>query len=218
MNIDNHIIKAYLKNVYFITGTAYAGKSTICKMIADRLGLYHCEENYRYDYFLSLTNPQAYPHMNYFKTMKNWQEFVSRSPEEYRDWIFGVSRELAPFEIAELISISKDQKVIVDTNIPLDVLKKITDKDHVAVLLTNQEQSVDDFFNRDDPEKQFLLNEIHKSKNPEKTLQNYKEGLRLINGQEVIQAFTKSGFKCFWRNDKDSLEDRYQAIIKHFNL
>jgi cytidylate kinase len=37
MNIDNTIIKEYLKNVYFINGTAYAGKSTICKMISERL-------------------------------------------------------------------------------------------------------------------------------------------------------------------------------------
>lgn len=29
MEIANNIIKGYLQNVYFVTGTAYAGKSTI---------------------------------------------------------------------------------------------------------------------------------------------------------------------------------------------
>ncbi len=32
MYIDDKLIKHYLKNIYFINGTAYAGKSTICIM------------------------------------------------------------------------------------------------------------------------------------------------------------------------------------------
>ena len=38
MIIENNIVKHYLKNVYFITGTAYAGKSTAVKMLAERYG------------------------------------------------------------------------------------------------------------------------------------------------------------------------------------
>lgn len=33
MKIENNILKHYLKNVYFITGTAYAGKSTTVKCL-----------------------------------------------------------------------------------------------------------------------------------------------------------------------------------------
>ena len=36
MEIANNILKHYLKNVYFITGTAYAGKSTAVNMLAER--------------------------------------------------------------------------------------------------------------------------------------------------------------------------------------
>ena len=32
MFIENNILKHYLKNVYFITGTVYAGKSTMVKI------------------------------------------------------------------------------------------------------------------------------------------------------------------------------------------
>ena len=39
MKIENNILKHYLKNVYFITGTGYAGKSTTVRMIAERYGL-----------------------------------------------------------------------------------------------------------------------------------------------------------------------------------
>jgi hypothetical protein len=32
LKIENNILKYYLQNVYFITGTAYAGKSTTVKI------------------------------------------------------------------------------------------------------------------------------------------------------------------------------------------
>ena len=46
MKIENNILKHYLKNVYFITGTAYAGKSTTVKMLAERYDMICCGENY----------------------------------------------------------------------------------------------------------------------------------------------------------------------------
>lgn len=46
MKIDDNIIKYYLRNVMFITGTAYAGKSTMVAMLAEKYGLVQCGENY----------------------------------------------------------------------------------------------------------------------------------------------------------------------------
>ncbi|WP_243156001.1 hypothetical protein [Clostridium sp. C2-6-12] len=51
-------IKPKLNNVYFINGTAYAGKSTIVQMISDRLGLYFCGENYNLDKVLAKVKPK----------------------------------------------------------------------------------------------------------------------------------------------------------------
>ena len=36
MKTENNILKYYLRNVFFITGTAYAGKSTTVKMLAEK--------------------------------------------------------------------------------------------------------------------------------------------------------------------------------------
>jgi nicotinamide riboside kinase len=85
MNIDDNIIKHYLKNVFFITGTAYSGKSTMCKMLADKFGLYHCGENYHLDIVDEIAIPARQPNICYFKTMKDWQEFLNRTPEELED-------------------------------------------------------------------------------------------------------------------------------------
>lgn len=211
-------IKDKLKNVYFINGTAYAGKSTIVKMISDRLGLYFCGENYNLNKVLTKIQPKEYPNLCYFKTMKSWDEYVSRTPEEYDAWITGGQVEITPFEIEDLIELSKNKKVIVDTNITIDILHKISDYNHVAILLSPQSMSVDEFFNRKDPDKLFILNQIMKTKNPEFTLDNFKKCIEKVNSLEHYNEFLNSGFKCFIRKENSNLEDRYSKIIKHFKL
>ena len=96
MKIKNNIRKHYLKNCLFIDGTAYAEKY--------EWNLFG--ENYGMDRLLKLITPEEQPNSNYFKTMKDWQEFVNRTPEDYLDWILGSSHEVAGFEIAELIRLS----------------------------------------------------------------------------------------------------------------
>lgn len=160
MKIENNILKHYLKNVYFITGTAYAGKSTTVKMLAERYDMVFCGENYHSKVSDAVATPDAQPDICFLKTLTDWKEFVTRTPEEYERWIYSTSKEAAEFEVAELISISQDRKVIVDTNIPVGILKEISNYNHVAVMLSPLSMSVDRFFDRSDPEKQFLLNVI----------------------------------------------------------
>ena len=40
------------ENAYFINGNAYAGKSTIVKLLAEKYNGIFCGENYHMDYFL----------------------------------------------------------------------------------------------------------------------------------------------------------------------
>jgi len=220
MIINDKIIKYYLRNVYFINGTAYAGKSTMAAMLAEKYGLLLCDENYHHDTASKIATPDQYPNLCYFQTMKDWQEFVNRTPEEYERWIYAVQREVIEFEVAELIHISKSQKVIVDTNIPVDVLKRITDYDHVAIMLSPQSLSVDKFFERQDQDKQFVLSQIQKSKNPEKTMKNFREGLSRINSKEHYEEFANSGFITIVRENSD-VDTRLQTLdilANHFGF
>jgi dephospho-CoA kinase len=110
MHIANNILKYYLRNVLFITGTAYAGKSTMVRMLAEKYGLIHCGENYHAEIPTEVLSLVEQPNLNYFKTMKDWQEFVNRTPEEYSKWIFESSKEAAEIEVAMLISLSQERK------------------------------------------------------------------------------------------------------------
>ena len=186
MKIGNNILKHYLKNVYFITGTAYAGKSTTVKMLADRYDMIFCGENYHSKISDTIATQETHPNISYINNLTDWKDFVTRTPEEYERWIYSTGREAAEFEIAELISISQNKKVIVDTSIPIDILKEISDYDHVAIMLSPQSMSVERFFDRSDPDKQFLLNVINSCENPE------------AGGEVVLIGFLSPAlFVCF---------------------
>ena len=220
MKIANNILKHYLKNVYFITGTAYAGKSTTVKMLADRYNMVFCGENFHSRVSDMVATPDAQPDICYMKNLTDWKEFVTRSPEEYERWVFSVGKEAAEFEVAELISISQNRKVIVDTNIPVDILKEISDYNHVAVMLSPQSMSVERFFDRSDHEKQFLFHVIESCEDPKSVMENYKRGLARINSKEHYDECANSGFFTVVRqdNDTDTRDEVCDTIAKHFGL
>ena len=220
MKIDNNILKYYLQNVYFITGTAYAGKSTAVKMLAEKYDMICCSENYHMALSETVATPETHPDLCYNKMLSDWREFVTRTPEEYERWIYAVGREAAEFEVAELIAISQDKKVIVDTNIPLDILHEISDYNHVAVMLSPQSMSVERFFDRSDPDKQFLLNVIEECDNPEEAMQNFRECLARVNSKEHYDEYANSGFFTIVREDtdKDTREEVCKKIAEHFGL
>ena len=220
MNIESNILKYYLRNVYFITGTAYAGKSTMVKMLSAKYDMVFCGENYFTEVTDMVADPAIQPDLCYIKNLTDFKDFVTRSPEEYERWIFGTGREAAGFEIAELISRSRDKKVIVDTNIPLDILKEISDYNHVAVMLSPQSMSVERFFDRGDPEKQYILSVIDSCENSAEVMANYRKGLALINSKEHYDEMANSGFFTLVREntDEDTREKVCEKLAKHFGL
>lgn len=220
MNIANNVLRHYLKNVLFINGTAYAGKSTMCRLLAEKYGLLHCGENYMLDRMLRVVTQEQQPNLCYFHTKRDWQEFLNRTPEEYLAWIRGNSREAADFEIAELIRLSADRKVIVDTDIPCDILQQIADYHQVAVLLSPQSMSVERFFDRPDPEKQFLLEQIKQARDPEKTMANFRACIGAVNSPEWYAMWEHSGFYTIVREDTetDTRQETLEKLARHFNL
>jgi dephospho-CoA kinase len=220
VKIENNIIKHYLKNVYFITGTAYAGKSTTVKMLADRYDMIFCGENYHSAVSDVVATPAAQPDISYINNLTDWKDFVTRTPEEYERWIYSVGKEAAEFEVAELIAVSQERKVIVDTNIPPDLLKEISEYHRVAVMLSPQSMSVERFFDRSDPEKQFLLNVIDSCDDPAAVMENYRRGLARINSQEHYNEYATSGFFTVVREDNgiDTRDEVCNIIAAHFGL
>lgn len=79
-------------NVYFINGTAYAGKSTMVKMLAEKYNGIACEENY-HDALISDLDRDEFPGLTYTRDLKDWREFIRRTPDEYEAWIKETTKE-----------------------------------------------------------------------------------------------------------------------------
>lgn len=206
------------KNVYFVNGNAYAGKSTIVKMLANKYNGILCEENY-HNQLLDTLDPKEFPGLTYTRDLIDWRHFIRRSPDEYEQWIKITTKECEQLELLILDKlINCDRPIFVDTNISLETLLKISDKDHVLIMLADPEISINRFFEREDRDKQFLYKLLTSENNPTKALNNFKECLKRINSIESYNYFKDFGFNIIFRDDNRSLDETLSIAEKKLKL
>ena len=205
-------------NVYFINGTAYAGKSTMVKMLAEKYNGIACEENYQ-DVKLSELDSSEFPGLTYIRDLKDWRDFIRRTPDEYEEWIKVVTKECTILELQILEELSKqDRPIFVDTNIPVEILMEISDKKHVLMMLAEPEISVNRFFERPDKEKQFLYRLLLEEENTDEAMDNFRQCLMRVNSKEIYNKFLNSGFNVIKRDDARSIEETFVLVEKAFEL
>jgi len=209
-------------NVYFVTGTAYAGKSTLVKNLAKKHNGISLEENY-HDAKLPELDSREFPNLTYTRDLQDWHEFIRRTPDEYCSWIDNVMKECEIIEIQmidELLDDHRnvDKKIFVDTNISLETLHNISDTGHVLIMLSDPHISVSRFFDRPDPEKQFLYKLMLEEPDPQAALDNYREILSRINSQENYDALKNSGFKVLLRDENRSQEETVSLAEEVFGI
>lgn len=220
IQISDNLIKHYLRNVYFITGHSYAGKSTMVKMLSERFDMIFCGENYNDAFPHEKLSRWKQPGLCYFDTMTGWEEWLNMTPEEHWEWTQNVSRECVEIEILELVRLSASgKKIIADTNMPPDVLREISDYEHVAVMLCDPPDiCAERFFDRDDPDKKFMLEQIKKCKDPEATLKNFNSWFLYHPSVEI--DWKNTGFFTYTRSDfeNDTREETLGILARHFGL
>ena len=193
------------ENVYFINGTAYAGKSTMVKLLAEKYDGIACEENYQ-DRLLENLDTKEFPNLTYTRDLQDWGN--------------GVTKECTVLEIEilkDLVSRTK-KKIFVDTNISVEILHEISDENHVLIMLADPNISVQRFFERPDKEKQFLYQLLLKEDNSEETMINFRECLKRINSQDRYMMFQKSGFNVITRDENRSIDETFALVESMFGL
>ena len=205
-------------NAYFINGTAYAGKSTMVKLLAERHGGVACEENY-HDAYDAVLDPAEFPCLCYARDLRDWHDFVRRSPEAYEAWYDGVTKECEVLELRMLPRICGQSKpVFVDTNIAPETLKTVAAPGHVLILLADPDVSVRRFFERPDREKQFLYSLLQEEPDPAAAMENYRQGLMRINSPARYDRFLHAGFPVLLRDDNRTVEETLRLVEKVFGL
>ena len=211
-----------LSNVYFVIGTSYAGKSTIVKNLAKKHHGLALEENY-HDEKLPKLDSKEFPNLTYTRDLEDWHEFIRRTPDEYVTWIHNVQKECEIVELQileELLAKPEmhNKKIFVDTNISVETLHKISDTDHVLVMLSDPETGIHRFFDRPDPEKQFLYRLMLEEPDPQAALDNYREILTRICSKESYEKLEKSGFKVIYRDESRTEEETVRLAETLLNI
>ena len=211
-----------LSNVYFVIGTSYAGKSTIVKNLAKKHRGIALEENY-HDAKLPELDSREFPGLTYTRDLQDWHEFIRRTPDEYAAWIESTKKEC---EIVELQMIeellqkpeARGKKIFVDTNICIETLHRISDTRHVLVMLADPEIGIHRFFDRPDPEKQFLYRLMLEEPDPQAALDNYREMLTRLHSKESYDELLNAGFPVIWRDENRTAEQTADLADEAFGL
>ena len=214
MKIANNIIKAHLKNVYFLCGGAYGGKTTMAKLLEEKHGFIRYRQGDHWDNYARLANATEQPAISTDRSA-DWHGYFAQPPRQYADWLHASTREEAEFTIVDLLELPKDQKVIVDGLIPIDILKDISDIDHVFLLFAPDEMKRKHYFDRADKDDVYRF--ILSFPDGKELLDNVIEALNIDNEVER-QNIINSGFKYLERTENDTIEHTLGIIEKHFGL
>lgn len=208
-----------MNDIYYIIGCSYAGKSTMVRSLAEKFDAIECGENYQ-DFMLEGLDKDEFPNLCYTRDLQDWKQFIRRTPEEYAAWIECAKKECEILELRILEDLKKQgRRIFVDTNISVETLKKISDKDHVLIMLTDRETSINRFFERPDKEKQFIYRLLMEEPDPEAALARYRRTLELIHSKESYDRLLDSGFNILYRDESRTVEKTRDFIAeKYFKL
>jgi len=214
MKIANNIIKAHLKNVYFLCGGAYGGKTTMAKLLEERYGMIRYRQGDHEDEYSALADIRYQPVMASDRSA-DWHGYFSQPPRQYSDMMQAGLREEAEFTITDLLALPKDKKIIVDGCIPIDILQEISDYDHVFLLFAPDDMKRAHYFDRADKDEVYRF--ILSFPDGKDLLANVIEALNIDNEAEK-QKFIESGFRYYERTGNDTVERTLGMIEEHFGL
>ena len=206
--------KEQFKNVYFITGTATGGKTTISKALSEKYGYLRYDVDEEFDHHKLLSNPIDQPNMN--KEFKNADEFFLRDKNEYIAWLVNNSNEQLEFVLNDLIELSKNQKVVCDLHLTVDEAREIADINQLVFLIREDNTNIiDDYINRKSHEgfKKF----INSATNPEAAKKNCNEVLKTLN-EKRCEDIRKSEYLYIERNNTSTVEQTLKLVEQQFKL
>ena len=211
MIFQDNIIKEYLRNVYFISGTPCGGKTTITRALGEKFNIPVYVIDDQMPYHVRLSDKEHQPEMN--RDFKDADEFFGRSVEEYKNWLVKNSREQLDFILLDLIKMSQDKMVLCDIHIVAEEAFKFTDPSRIAFLIKEPKDLVDDYCNR--PDHQPFSDFIHSATDYEKAKATCNETLYSLNIERY--NFIKNS-DYFWleRDLNRSVDETADLVAKHF--
>ncbi len=213
MIFQDNVIKEYLKNVYFISGTPCGGKTTISRELAKRhnLSVYDIDEQFANHQKIS--NAAFQPSMN--KVFRDADEFFGRSVEEYKIWLINNTREQLDFVLLDLIRLSQDKIVLCDCHLTVEEAEKYTEVSRMVFLIKEPSNLVEDYCNR--PDHHGFSDFINSASDIERAKAICNTTLKNLNQKRYHDI---KGSNYFWmeRTPNSTVDETVRKVEQHFGL
>lgn len=213
MKFQDNVIKEYLKNVYFVAGTACGGKTTVSKELGRKYHIPVYASDEMFSLHQQISNAKNQPSMN--KSFKDADEFFGRTVEEYRDWLVRNTREDLEFVIMDLIKLSQNGPVICDCHLTLSEAEALTSSDRIVFLIKEPTDPVNDYCER--PDHRDFNAFIHSAADVEVAKAKCGEALKSLNGKHY-REIKKSDYFWLERDVSRSVEETVELVAKHFGM
>ncbi len=213
MIFQDNVIKEFLKNVYFVTGTPCGGKTTISRELAKRHNLLVYDIDEQFVKHKKISNAVFQPAMN--KTFKNADEYFGRSVEEYKKWLLNNTREQLDFVLLDLIRLSQNQIVLCDCHLTMEQAQEITEPSRIVFLIKEPSNLIDDYCNR--PDHQDFFSFISSASDVEKAKETCNTTLRSLN-EKHYSDIKKSDYFWLERTSESTVEDTVKKVERYFRM
>lgn len=213
MVFQDNVIKEYLKNVYFITGTPCGGKTTISRELAKRHNLLVYDIDEQFPKHKKISNSAFQPSMN--KVFKDADEFFERSVEEYKKWLIDNTREQLDFVLLDLIRLSQNQIVLCDCHLTVEEADKLTESSRIVFLIKEPSNLVDDYCNR--PDHQGFSDLINSASNIEQAKTICNTTLKSIN-EKRCNDIKSSNYFWVERTETSTVDEAVRKVEQYFGL
>lgn len=213
MIFQDNVIKEYLKNVYFITGTPCGGKTTISRELANKYNLTVYDIDEQFENHLRNSSSVYQPSMN--TKFKNADEFFGRTVDEYKKWLLDNTREQLDFVILDLIRLSQNQIVLCDCHLTIEEADKLTEASRIVFLIKDPSNLVDDYCNRSDH--QGFSDFIHSATDFEKAKKTCNATLKSINEKRCAEI-KNSNYCWIERTSNSTVQETLRNVERHFEF
>lgn len=225
MNIANNILKHSLQNVYFLTGTSLAGKTTMTKELSKKYGFIPFHDNHNEPHFKvwqSICNEKYQPLTTSNKNIADWETHFNRPLQELIEESIkdmeenALNTEYFEYVLIELIKLSQNNKVIADVCSPIHLMAEISEYNKVACLLASPELvSAVNYGNREDHKD--WLEWVMSFKEHEKIMKLEDESAR-ITTERIFDEVEKSKLFSIVRTKESTVANTLKILEKHFCL
>lgn len=206
--------KQQFKNVYFISGCATGGKTTISKALAEKYGFVKYDADAEFDRHKKLSNALDQPAMN--RQFKNADDFFMRDIDQYVQWLKDNTKEQLPFILDDIIELSQRNRVVCDLLLTVDEARRIADNKQIVFLIRdNNGDIINDYCQRESHSDFAAF--INTATDPGLAKRNCNEALRKLTAEQC-DDIKASDFFWIARNSRSTVSETLAAVEKHFGL